>query len=330
MSPIDVCNQALAHLGDRRITRLDDDAQLSDALVRYCAEYYRQARQEVLAAQRWTFAKHSVWLSRRTDTTPFGFNYVHQMPEDSIRLLRLMDSQYQIDRFKIVGQQVWTDFEKVAIEYIRDVDNPDDWTPHFRAAVARLLASYLAGPVADDPNEVTNQKRIYETIDLPNAQFYDAVQDNSGENSEHQTRLANSGSLRSRYHIGYGEGGVPSTPTTPETPVTPPTAPTNLAAIAYDSQVDLTWDAVTEANSYTIFVDGVELASALGTSASVTGLTNGQTYSFTVRAVNAGGSSGDSNTVTATPVEGASASTLTFGGNNLTYGGDHLVFTLQP
>ena len=56
-SPIDICNQALAHLGDRRISRLDEDAQVTDALVRFCSEYYEQAKQEVLAAHRWTFAK---------------------------------------------------------------------------------------------------------------------------------------------------------------------------------------------------------------------------------------------------------------------------------
>lgn len=220
-SPIDICNQALAHLGDRRITRLDDDAQISDALVRYCAEFYAQARQEVLAAQRWSFAKHAVGLSQRTDVMVIGYTYAHGMPEDCLRLMRVVPGSQikdaggtvtevifrdsKIDRFKIVGRNIWSDSSDLALEYIRDVDNPDDWTPHFRAAVARLLAMYLAGPVADNPDEVTKQKRIYETVDLPNAQYYDAVQDNSGENSEHTTRLLQSPSLRSRYSNNYGQ-----------------------------------------------------------------------------------------------------------------------------
>ena len=215
MSPIDICNQALAHLGDRRITRLDSAAQAGDALVRYCSEFYDQARQEVLAAHRWTFAKHAVPLSQRSDVTTIGYTYVHDLPSDTVRLMRVVPGETlldangvltsvtytdnTIDKFKIVGQNIWSNYKYIAAEYIRDVSDPDQWTPHFRAAVARLLASYLAGPTADNPNEVIAQKRAYETIDLPNAQFYDAVQDKSGENSDQVTRLAGSPSLLSRY-----------------------------------------------------------------------------------------------------------------------------------
>jgi|TARA_R110000782_G_scaffold61369_4_gene126454 hypothetical protein len=220
-SPVDICNQALAHLGDRRITRLDDDAQTTDALVRYCSEFYDQARQETLAAQRWTFAKAASALSRRTDIATIGFNYSHQLPSDRIRLLHLVigselkDSEgvvtsisygtQKVDKFKIVGQQVWSDQKYLAIEYIKDVNNPTEWSPHFRAAVARLLASYLAGPIADDPGAVAQQKRIYETVDLPNAQYYDAVQDGSGENSDSATRIAGSPLLQSRHRLNYGQ-----------------------------------------------------------------------------------------------------------------------------
>ena len=104
----------------------------------------------------------------------------------------------------MVGVQVWSQYADVAIEYIQVVNDPDEWTHHFRAAVARLLASYLARPTADNPDESNKQKRIYETVDLPNAQYYDAVQDNSGENSDHETRIAGSNSLQSRYSTRYG------------------------------------------------------------------------------------------------------------------------------
>jgi len=212
---------ALAHLGDRQIDRLDDAAQADDGLVRYCAEFYGQARQEALGTQPWSFAKHAVALTQRSDIMAIGYSYVHELPEDKIRVLRLVPgaqltladgtlapATYQnagIDRFKIVGSKIWSDHSLVALEYIRDVSNPDDWTPHFRAAVARLLASYLAGPITDDPNTVNAQKRIYETVDLPNAQFYDAVQDNSAENSDLRDRMLRSPSLKSRSTYTYGK-----------------------------------------------------------------------------------------------------------------------------
>lgn len=203
-SPIDICNQALAHLGDRRITRLDEDAQVTDALVRFCSEYYEQAKQEVLAAHRWTFAKKPAKLSRESGATVFNFTYSHQLPTDLIRLLNVYEGEIpsggteptvfkrKVDKFKVIGDKLWSNTKELGILYIANVNNPDDWTPHFRACVARLMASYLAGPVADNPNEVQRQLDIYERVTLPNAQFYDAVQDSSNENADTDTRKAES------------------------------------------------------------------------------------------------------------------------------------------
>lgn len=211
---------ALAHLGDRRIIRLDEDAQTADALVRYCAEFYVHARTETLAAHRWTFAKYAQELTQATATV-IGFTYAHALPPDLMRLMKCVPGtevrdtaglitgvtfgSREVDQFRIVGPNVWSDTQYLAVEYIRDVTDPTSWTPHFQSAVSRLLASFLAGPLADNPDEVSKQKQIYETVDLPNAQYYDAVQDGSGENSDRATRLSNSPTLRSRYQLAYGQ-----------------------------------------------------------------------------------------------------------------------------
>lgn len=223
VSPIDICNIALAHIGDRRISRLDDDAATDDALVRYCAEFYDQARTEALETQNWSFAKKTAPMSRRTGVVTIGYSHAQVLPEDNLRLISLhrgsIDpntnavnySKTKIDKFEIVGRDVWTDYETVGIKYIKDTTDPTEWSSHFRAAVARLLASFLAGPVADDPRMVTKQKEIYESVDLPNAQYYDAVQDRSGENADTQTRRAGSEFLGVRYEggNGYHSDGTP-------------------------------------------------------------------------------------------------------------------------
>lgn len=225
MTDVDICNQALSHLGDRQITGIDAGTTATDALAELCATFYPRARQEALAAQRWTFAKKFAVLAEDDTITTYGFTYAHTLPTDSLRFLRMVPGSQifdtdgvtvleisyadrKIDKFKIVGTEVWSDHEFVAMEYIRDFtgsDDPDLWSPHFQAAVARLLAAKLAGPLTDNPQEENNQMRIYETVALPNAQYYDAVQDNSGENSEHESRLAGSKYLQSRYRGSYGQ-----------------------------------------------------------------------------------------------------------------------------
>ncbi|QMV41393.1 polysaccharide lyase family 8 super-sandwich domain-containing protein [Cohnella cholangitidis] len=92
-----------------------------------------------------------------------------------------------------------------------------------------------------------------------------------------------------------------------------PAAPVHLAAAAGDRKVSLRWDAVAGADRYVVYkyagsaapVDPagwVQVqANVAETAFTVTGLTNGTRYAFSVKAVGAGGESEFSDAVTATP-----------------------------
>src|SRR6266550_301228 len=98
-----------------------------------------------------------------------------------------------------------------------------------------------------------------------------------------------------------------ATPTAP--PPAPPSTPTNLTAAPGNGQVTLSWSAATGAASYNLYrstTSGGEGSSPVvtgiaSTSYTNTGLTNGITYYFRVAAVNASGTSGQSNQASATP-----------------------------
>ncbi len=92
-----------------------------------------------------------------------------------------------------------------------------------------------------------------------------------------------------------------------------PAAPVHLAALADDRKVSLSWDAVAGADRYVVYkyagsaapvdpADWVQVqANVTDTAYTVTGLTNGTRYAFSVKAVGTGGESKFSNAVTATP-----------------------------
>ena len=108
---------------------------------------------------------------------------------------------------------------------------------------------------------------------------------------------------------GGGSSGGGTTPTPPPLAPTAPAAPTNLVATAGNAQVGLSWTAVSGATSYSVY-QGLSPAApgatavrsgVSGTSATITGLSNGTAYSFVVRAVNAAGTGNASNQISATP-----------------------------
>ena len=86
-------------------------------------------------------------------------------------------------------------------------------------------------------------------------------------------------------------------------------APTVQSAVAGDAHVSITWSSVPEATGYNLYMStasgsyGDALATADGSvySYDATGLTNGTTYYFVVKAVNGGEESADSNEMSATP-----------------------------
>ncbi|MBL0387829.1 hypothetical protein JJB07_14405 [Tumebacillus sp. ITR2] len=81
------------------------------------------------------------------------------------------------------------------------------------------------------------------------------------------------------------------------------TAPVGLTGQAGDEQATLTWTESQGAVSYNVYRDGVKINTAPVTSTTFTeaGLTNGTTYTYFITAVNEGGESGASNTISLTP-----------------------------
>ena len=111
-----------------------------------------------------------------------------------------------------------------------------------------------------------------------------------------------------------GRSGTPSA----EIRVTlrqPPSKPTGVTATPGNGQVTLAWTGPTDATitrwqvqqkegsgSYGAWVD-IPASTASTRSHTVTGLTNGVTYGFKIRAVNAGGNGAPSDEITATPID---------------------------
>jgi hypothetical protein len=121
-------------------------------------------------------------------------------------------------------------------------------------------------------------------------------------------------------------------------PVTIPDAPTNLTATAGDSQISLTWTAVTAAASYYVKCSPVSggdysiVGSTTTTNFTATGLADGTVYFFGVTGTNNAGESPLSSEISARPIASVSTNlTLTAGASVLTisWPADHTGWILQ-
>ena len=135
---------------------------------------------------------------------------------------------------------------------------------------------------------------------VPNAAGYEVFGDGTlqasvGSTSWTATGLTN-GTTYGYYVVATDNDGSfgPASPTVHATPEVAPGAPTGLSATVADSSTVVSWvvpggtQAAQLPLAYTLYQDGSAVQSGLsGTSASVTGLSDGTSYSFTVSATDA-------------------------------------------
>lgn len=200
---VDVCNLALAHFGQERINALDETEAASNENAAKCLVFFAQAKGQLLARQPWSFSRLRVILTREEATPAFDWDYQHTLPNDLARVLELRSGtaavsedtsdtyHRKLDRFEVSGGKILSNSSLVALKYVSTAPLVETWAaPLAVAALARLLASYLAESITGDPQRAEYHRTLYENEDLPAAQHADAVQDQSNENHPLLDRLA--------------------------------------------------------------------------------------------------------------------------------------------
>jgi hypothetical protein len=175
VSKTDICNNAIGRIGAQRIMDIDDQDSKS---ARICKNAYEINLRELLRLAPWNFAKDRGQLAELTTPPAFGWAKQFQLPTDFIRLVQFNDLEAwqddPSDFFEIEGRKLMTDEETARIEYIKFVDDPNQYDALFTKALVVLLASEIAVPIRQDETLAGKLLAEFTQLKLPSARKTDA------------------------------------------------------------------------------------------------------------------------------------------------------------
>jgi hypothetical protein len=159
-APIDICNLALSHIGERSdIASIDPPEASVEAQL--CARFYPMTRKTLLAMHPYSFATKRVTgadLSPSNDV-PEAWTYAYGLPAGVIKIVGVYDPgewrdetyadhiAYEIGSDSTGPRVIYSNVENAVIRYTFDQTDSTVYPPLFVEAFSWLLAGRLAGPI---------------------------------------------------------------------------------------------------------------------------------------------------------------------------------------
>lgn len=153
-SEVDICNTALAQLGDEATVASLNPPEGS-AQAEHCARFYPIARDTLLQSYPWNFASKRATLAQLGDA-PVGWTYSYARPIDALDILAVQrpetpdnfEQQEYVCEVNSDGQPViYCNVEDASVRYLARVSDTSRFPPLFVTALSWHLAAMLAGPI---------------------------------------------------------------------------------------------------------------------------------------------------------------------------------------
>ena len=153
-SVVDICNLALARLGDNATVSSISPPEGS-AQADHCARFYPIALDSLLEMHAWKFAIRRTLLAQLV-TDAWGWSFAYAMPSGVLKVIGVLPGSgssdgaaqpYEIEAGEGGGMVILTNQEDASLRYVAHVTDTTTFSPLFIDALAWLLAAYLAGPL---------------------------------------------------------------------------------------------------------------------------------------------------------------------------------------
>lgn len=156
-SKIDLCNMALARVGQNAITSFSDN---TDAAKR-CSVLFDPVVDIVMSASEWTTLIKRVQLVATTTTPVYDFTYEFQLPPGILKLIEIADNRDKITEYKREGDKLLCNISPISIKYTIREENTQLWGPHLYEAVTLKLAAELVYPLTGNAGLIEGFERKY-------------------------------------------------------------------------------------------------------------------------------------------------------------------------
>lgn len=157
-STVDICNLALAHLGNAAsvasISPPDNSAEAA-----HCARFYPMARATLLEMHPWPFATRREALAKTANTPGGNWSFEYLLPTSCVRVWSVLSpgaaddavSDPFVQETASDGTSVLlSNTENAVARYTFAITDPTKHSPLFDSSLSVLLASYIAGPLTKD------------------------------------------------------------------------------------------------------------------------------------------------------------------------------------
>lgn len=176
LSSIELCSSALIKLGADGISSFDDGS----AEARVAARLYPIARDALLCAHPWSFARAQAKLARLAADPTTDFAYAFQLPIDFLRALSAGDQVRGRGMvYQIVNRQLHSDWEEVVLNYLFR-PGEGDFPAYFVAALVARLAAEFCMPLTENGTRADRLASLAEN-ELRLARLVDSQQDTPGK-----------------------------------------------------------------------------------------------------------------------------------------------------
>lgn len=180
-SEVDICNLALAHLGDNATVASLDPPEGS-AQAEHCARFYPIARDSLLEMHTWGFATKRVTLALLGSGWP-EWDYSYMQPSDALNIIAILPPDATDDYSQGLSNVpnaaggsyvpqafscevdgsgndvILTDQADAVLRYTSVVEDTTKFSPLFVMALSWHLASMLAGPMLKGDAGAAEAKR---------------------------------------------------------------------------------------------------------------------------------------------------------------------------